>query len=593
MRRRFAQYRQTGAYRDGQAVLCFVVIALLFALPILNQNRMVLGVDAFFHLHRFYDAAMQLKTGQFNYFVSLFGFNQSGRIVNAVYGPWFAYLNGLLLLLAGSWVRWQFWSNFIIAFGGLLAGYLALRWAHVRRLYSVAGAMIMVGSLPGLSWFANQAFMSVGAMFIALAVGIGIRMLQQPNRPINPWQMGAVMALGIQVHMLSTLFMLLVLVWFALPAVFRAKRPVYMVLNGLLAAGLALLLSVNVWLPFLHVNMGNQLLRPFIELRGDIPADTLGFTWDGSHNLSLIAMTLIVIAVAALVLRSQCQPRLDFTTQWTLLGGVLLVVAGSQLLPWRMIMKDADNWLSTFQFALRFGIPGLILIVFGLLLWLQQQPIAASSGMQVATLATGVLAMGMLFTPMTDKMATQSDLKTVVGLTAYTRPKLTVKQLVADERRTDLSRLMLDGTQNYPDYLPISKKTALSLTGKDWYTKQGLDQVYLHDIVLNRLPKMKQTVVDGQLHLTWQAKRATTVTLPVVKYAETTLSLNGQVLKNVKLSRIGAPIVKQQAGRNTLILSYQTPSWLPTTQYVTAISWGLLAFGAVVAQLRRFYKEKE
>ena len=34
MRRRFAQYRQTGAYRDGQAVLGFVVIALLFALPI-------------------------------------------------------------------------------------------------------------------------------------------------------------------------------------------------------------------------------------------------------------------------------------------------------------------------------------------------------------------------------------------------------------------------------------------------------------------------------------------------------------------------------------------------------------------------------
>ena len=29
MRRRFAQYRQTGAYRDGQAVLGFVVIALI------------------------------------------------------------------------------------------------------------------------------------------------------------------------------------------------------------------------------------------------------------------------------------------------------------------------------------------------------------------------------------------------------------------------------------------------------------------------------------------------------------------------------------------------------------------------------------
>jgi hypothetical protein len=115
----------------------------------------------------------------------------------------------------------------------------------------------------------------------------------------------------------------------------------------------------------------------------------------------------------------------------------------------------------------------------------------------------------------------------------------------------------------------------------------------MHDVVLNRLPKMKQTVVDGQLHLTWQAKRATTVTLPVVKYAATTLMLNGQMLDDVTLSRIGAPIVKQQVGRNTLILGYRTPGWLPATQYVAAFSWGLLIVGTVIVQLRRFYKEAE
>ena len=40
---------------------------------------------------------LQLKNGNFSYFLSLYGFQQSGRIVNALYGPFFAYLQGGLI----------------------------------------------------------------------------------------------------------------------------------------------------------------------------------------------------------------------------------------------------------------------------------------------------------------------------------------------------------------------------------------------------------------------------------------------------------------------------------------------------------------
>ncbi|MDU1879425.1 MAG: hypothetical protein E6779_07590, partial [Finegoldia magna] len=57
--------------------------------------------------NRFYEDAMQLKNGNFSYFLSLYGFQQSGRIVNALYGPFFSYLQGGLVLISGTWFRYQ------------------------------------------------------------------------------------------------------------------------------------------------------------------------------------------------------------------------------------------------------------------------------------------------------------------------------------------------------------------------------------------------------------------------------------------------------------------------------------------------------
>lgn len=71
--------------------LIIFVIAGLFVVPQLWTHKMILGADALFHYNRFYETAEQLKTENFSYFISIFGFQQSGRIVNAVYGPLFAY----------------------------------------------------------------------------------------------------------------------------------------------------------------------------------------------------------------------------------------------------------------------------------------------------------------------------------------------------------------------------------------------------------------------------------------------------------------------------------------------------------------------
>ena len=59
-----------------------------------------------FHFNRFYDVATQLSSGEFSLFRRALEYQGMGD-VNAIYGPFAAGFNGVLLLLAGNYVKYQ------------------------------------------------------------------------------------------------------------------------------------------------------------------------------------------------------------------------------------------------------------------------------------------------------------------------------------------------------------------------------------------------------------------------------------------------------------------------------------------------------
>ena len=82
--------------REKLWVSLIIAFAVLLVTPQLFTRKVILGSDSIFHYNRFYEAAMQLKNGNFSYFLSLYGFQQSGRIVNALYDPFLPiYKEGL------------------------------------------------------------------------------------------------------------------------------------------------------------------------------------------------------------------------------------------------------------------------------------------------------------------------------------------------------------------------------------------------------------------------------------------------------------------------------------------------------------------
>ena len=83
-------------------IILSLVIATILIWTILSTRSGLTLDDTAFHFHRFYDTNQQIKNHNFSYFQMNYGMGESGRIVNALYGPFFAYIMGFLLLFCSS-----------------------------------------------------------------------------------------------------------------------------------------------------------------------------------------------------------------------------------------------------------------------------------------------------------------------------------------------------------------------------------------------------------------------------------------------------------------------------------------------------------
>lgn len=567
-------YKKSKKFRTTIIILIFLLISGIIASPILTSYRMIIGVDGFFHFHRFYDAAMQIQNNDFHYFTSFYGFNQSGRMVNPTYGPVFAYFNGILLLIMGNWIRWQFAINFLVTFGGLFSSYIALRWLNLRKIYSFIGALLIFGLMPTLSWYTDQSFMNIGSFLLPLAVSISINMVKSTERPIKPIQMGSVVALGLQLHMLSALFMVIIMVLFAIPALFKVINKTKFILKGCQAAGLALLLSVNVWVPIIYLNHDNILLRPFIEGQGDSAANTIGFTWDGSHGITIVLSIMVIFSLVSVGYSLIYKKIMPFEVFYTLLIGLLFICFSTQFIPWRPIMSNQHIILSMFQFPMRFAIPGSVIIIMGLLDWGRSFSWINEKNIELISLTVAALSIVMIFSPIADKLANIKSQNELGGDKVLYQPGLTPEKLLSDERNQNLSLLIKDGFTDYPDYLPISKKTKDALSPSDWYNTNGLDYEYRKEFIFNPLHLESKTIRNRKIYLSWSSNNLKKIILPVVKYKDTQIVVNGgNVSKGSNIfTKLGAPIVNQKIGVNKAVIWYKTPSWFIYTQLLPVIS---------------------
>lgn len=525
-------------------VIFLVLITLVLLLPQLVSQNMISGSDSVFHFNRFYDAAMQIKEGNYQPFISLYGFQQSGRIVNAVYSPYLAYLMGGILLLSQTWFNFQVVSNLVLYLVSGFSMYYLLRRLEVRIPIRVTISCVYLTTFAVQYWITRQGFSSWGAAILPLCLIPIIKMVNDYD--INVLELGFFTALMFQVHFLSTLFLMMIYVPFFIYAFVRTREKFKMVGKTIVSIIIFFLLTLNLWGNLWQLYSNNQILAPFINY--NMAEATITYQ---SFYCLFTPFFLFFIMITTIRIFFKFRTSLTPFLQITISTGIVFLVLSSNLIPWTFLLSENVKIAQLIQFPFRFVIPAifLFLLAMGLLLnnydFKELKIFSISKMIGFAVLQTLILQ--------------------IVLLTTWSKPEdyifsVTNTYLTADSPQEikesfyskDLSLALTYIQKSTPDYLPVYEN--YEATKYKLYKAQVID---LEEYFGKEIEKDK-------LLVKWVGEDSERAMVPIVGYKNTSLILNGERLTadEVQHSQIGIIKVLQQKGPNVLEVSYTTPKFV-------------------------------
>ncbi|WP_313967263.1 hypothetical protein [uncultured Streptococcus sp.] len=550
--------------RERLWVSLFIIsFAILLVTPQLFTRKVILGSDSIFHYNRFYEAAMQLKNGNFSYFLSLYGFQQSGRIVNALYGPFFAYLQGGLILISGTWFRYQIVSRVLLHILAESSMYALLKQCKVKTSIALSLGLLYATTFSIQYWTMRQGFSSWGAALLPYCFIPAIHYVFYQR--VDQVRLALSMALIFQIHVLSALMLAMMYLPFYLYTFVKAttSKKKETILKVLIAVILFLLLTVNVWGVLLYLRGANHLLDPFINR--EIGKNGI----DGTARYWLYTpISLMVLLILQFIYAIVNWKKL---ARWKRILHFIYFVfffLSTGLFPWQYLVENGNTFAELIQFPFRFFVPATILLlaITGLTVtrfvnWRKS----------IAVLLFAFAGVGLIQNIMdtTDRVKSAAQDGELISIVKHTYVEGDYQTISLTMNDSDLSQFLNLVVKSTPDYVPIYGTIG----------KQNTYDLYYENIVMNQ--RTEKLIKDNYLVLTWQADEGEELNLPIVVYKDSILTLNGKELDkdDYILSTIGTPTVSSQEGKNKLELRYQEPEWL-----FVAISAPLVVLGTIGLQ---------
>lgn len=550
--------------RERLWVSLFIIsFAILLVTPQLFTRKVILGSDSIFHYNRFYEAAMQLKNGNFSYFLSLYGFQQSGRIVNALYGPFFAYLQGGLILISGTWFRYQIVSRVLLHILAESSMYALLKQCKVKTSIALSLGLLYATTFSIQYWTMRQGFSSWGAALLPYCFIPAIHYVFYQR--VDQVRLALSMALIFQIHVLSALMLAMMYLPFYLYTFVKAttSKKKETILKVLIAVILFLLLTVNVWGVLLYLRGANHLLDPFINR--EIGKNGI----DGTARYWLYTpISLMVLLILQFIYAIVNWKKL---ARWKRILHFIYFVfffLSTGLFPWQYLVENGNTFAELIQFPFRFFVPATILLlaITGLTVtrfvnWRKS----------IAVLLFAFAGVGLIQNIMdtTDRVKSAAQDGELISIVKHTYVEGDYQTISLTMNDSDLSQFLNLVVKPTPDYVPIYGTIG----------KQNTYDLYYENIVTNQ--RTEKLIKDNYLVLTWQADEGEELNLPIVVYKNFILTLNGKELDkdDYNLSTIGTPTVSSQEGKNKLELRYHEPEWL-----FVAISAPLIVLGIIGLQ---------
>lgn len=585
----------------GFPVLVMLIMALLLLIKPLLRSSMIIGADSLFHFNRFYDTAEQFKTGHFSYFLMNYGFGQSGRIVNAMYGPMFAYLSGLLLLITPNWYIFEMVYTVIILLIAGIGMYKLCRVNKVSRELAMLAGVIFMYSTPVFLWVSSQQFTGVGAAFLPwLFVGI-TRMLRNQKMPLL--YVSVSMAVLIQTHLLSSLlgFAAIIPIWIV--TLCKTKRKWRLIGQTVIATILVLLLTANVWGGMLSVFSGNYLVTAFPTI--NLVDNSLIINKLSSYLLVVRPMEILLIIYVTYYLITRFK-KLDYVVKTISIVGLGACILATDLFPWTWVQKWVPDLTMYLQFPRRIMALSLVMIILAWAMMLSDNDKAFTvpgvnayrKGIRLGIVFLLICStLGINYRVLSAQMQTERILINNRESSASLNHVTSLAEQNHHYYKNDfygnnLSYLIGDLAKNMPDYVPSQAR----INHLSYYEIHPYYQVYSYLVkpyIDNDVKYVKTVNKDASLTITWNndSKKTKSLAVPAVKYARTQVTFNGQRLNNPSLTAINSLIVKARPGKNQLVLKYPigyTQRWLITA----AITWLLVLLLILINFILRKRRQK-
>ena len=538
--------------KSFDTIIPLILGLILATILLIPQFQIKAGVnlsDTPFHFNRFFDIAEQFRNHNFSYFQMNYGMGESGRIVNGLYGPFFAYLMGSLLLFCSSWLRFQILITYLIFLVGGLGIYRLSRKVKISQVVSsiVTALFLTTGYIA--YWPRSNAFNSWGAVLIPFVLIQGINLLNNHKTRFSWISLGIVMAIVAQIHLLSTFFSILALIPFFIYGLVLSENKRQMWIDVFKAVGLFIVLTANVWGAFLLLYPTNQMASP-IDYSPVLTAVNLSVAGTSTMWTSITEVTLLLFIVQLIyvIFNFKSSKLNTFVT----LEGLVFLYLSSNLFPWQFVKDTLPAVTGYLQFPNRFTVVAYPLLFLGIGLTLNE--LIKSHGKKLGMIASALAIVVVLFNVRADFNEINNNNTYNKGITNNAR-EMKEKGLATYINKVEI---------NSPDYLPVRKKIKSSdITG----------------MLMSMSPQKnnfeQKALSNGRLELTWKDSNSKVTTLPIFIYKQSELSLNNKVIKP-KVNEIGMPQVQSRKGKNTAILSFKTPIWFTILLYISILSWVLL-----------------
>lgn len=568
--------------------LAIIVMAYVVMYSQIVSHGVILGTDSIFHFNRFYDAAKQLQQGNFSYFQSNYCFQQSGRVINAVYGPLFAYLNGAVLGMAGTWFRYEVISNLVVYICGGIGMYLLAIKGHASRLFALLVSLIFmnIGWLP--RWELAQNMNSWGAMLAPYMLICGLQMVQDRDHPVHWLSLMTIMTVVIQVHLLSSIFFVITLIPFFVIGLVRSNHRGTMVLETAKAVVGTVILTANVWGALLVLNLHNSIATPaaFNMLKNSLIPSRFNST---RGYLIYFCWFLFLFQLVYICRHFSENLANTVATIW----GTVILIASSVWTPWEKLATALPTLQSNLQFPNRLTVVAYPLLLVGVAIsatnFVHHDHSTLDLRKKVTIMALAFVIV-QVFVPntidvfqRTAKYKSPTVLNSSSAIAWVTNNRVALRSSVHDLYPGQLINMV---EKRSPDYLPIPKK---------YINKKYIRSFAYQDQIINNSQEYKHTVLPGGgLKLTWNSTQAGRIRLPLITYYESVLTVNGHHLTHYDRSSIGAPYVHQRVGKNTATLFFKTPTWFKVLLTISLTGLVILLFYGLYNFIRhcpRFWRE--